>query len=87
MKLYRQLFEVEGRHPFPIDMLRYDACFPASETESHKINATFDGGRIETTRVTLARYIRADMKQEPTSGRWHSFGWTVIWNSTRQSPI
>jgi hypothetical protein len=35
-------FFVQGQGHFPIDMLRYDACFPASEHDSALIYETFE---------------------------------------------
>lgn len=71
-KLY--VFEVEGRGTFPIDMLRYDSCWPKSEgTDSHEVESTFRprSGGI-TRKVTLIGLT------EPTEARWQSFGWKVL---------
>lgn len=82
MKKERRQFTVEGQGPFPIDMLRYDQCWPKSEGE--------DTGVIEQSirsrpprqapqggwppyRVTL----ETDSESAPTYGRWESFGWKV----------
>lgn len=39
-KRYRTSFIVEGTSVFPIDMLRYDSCFPADEASSNQIAST-----------------------------------------------
>lgn len=66
-------FTVEGRGSFPIDMLRYDSCWPAREgTDSFGIEASLRprSGR-DKRKVTLVGL------REPTVGRWESFGWKV----------
>jgi hypothetical protein len=82
-KFYR--FTVEGSGSFPVDMLRYDGCYPAS-------NANVKGGfndnilNISTChhdkeyyghrQVILIKPV--DSKNDmPNIGRWHSFGWPV----------
>lgn len=68
-------FEVQGRGPFPLDMLRYDRCFPASESDSHVIGVTHTPGyrdEAKTIRLTMA-----DPKRQPTAARWESFRWEV----------
>lgn len=64
-------FVVSGTLPFPIDMLRYDAAWPASESDSAVIESTMrhdNNGRVEVT-------VKA--RGPLTVGRWESFGWTV----------
>lgn len=63
-KLYK--LTVSGRGPFPMDMLRHDAAYPADTYSAQLIQDTDDnkGGR---TVVLFARF--------PTIGRWNSFGW------------
>jgi hypothetical protein len=61
-------FDVVGSGYFPYDMLRYDRCWPAKESEAPKLN-----GRMKVNdRIEMTGY------SEPTVGRWQSFGWTVI---------
>jgi hypothetical protein len=62
-------FDVSGCGHFPIDMLRYDECWPATEQDSTQL-ANYHHTRI----VTLKTIYSA----APTDGRWASFGWTVI---------
>jgi hypothetical protein len=58
---------------FPIDMLRYDRCYPASSKDASEITARIHyntGGKgdqvtLRTTKGTL------------TKGRWESFGWQI----------
>jgi len=73
-----QTFKVRGSSSFPFDMLRYDACFPATETASYEMV----GDEDKVREVELKRYIetKTDM---PTVGRWESFCWAVIDSSIR----
>ena len=61
-KLYR--FEVSGRGAFPVDMLRYDICYP-----SGCISAADLLGDHQRT-------ISFDSTKEPTVLRWNSFNWS-----------
>jgi hypothetical protein len=77
-KTYVQTFEVEGRFPFPVDMLRYDYCYPVREAEdSYNIAASIRRDTNGPVRIKLRRTIE-HKGNLPTSGRWSSFGWTVI---------
>lgn len=78
-------FVVMGAGRFPIDMLRYDACWPASSEDARKItesivesvtHATDEQPRVwqETTEIALTI---APGYSDPTFDRWASFGWMV----------
>ena len=70
--MWSHRFTVRCALPFPIDMLRYDACFPASEEDAGKMSGTH--GAIEVKLVH-----RGDAKSwQPAEGRWRSFICTVI---------
>jgi hypothetical protein len=74
-------FQVEGRTRFPLDMLRYDSCWPTDTTSVNTISASLDtaerrealtkvaGGKLTVSLMTSAVAI--------TPERWQSFGWTV----------
>lgn len=67
------IFTVEGPGVFPLDMLRYDACFPYdSYSVGEMVISGRPGAQQEKHKVTLIS------RQEPTHGRWESFGWKVI---------
>jgi hypothetical protein len=71
-KEYRYEFTVVGRGQFPVDMLRYDACWPKREAEdSISISASFAIHAHGTEEITLIG-VKA-----PTEARWESFGWKV----------
>lgn len=65
-------FTVEGAGSFPLDMLRYDGCFPRESADA--IRAQEDRDR---RRVTLLAYSERNDWQ-PTVGRWASFNWKVL---------
>ena len=80
-------FTVEGTYPFPVDMLRYDQCWPSREaTDSVELAEAMSGtsDRIHRRnnpdhkprkrRVTLV----TNAINRPTVGRWESFGWKVV---------
>jgi hypothetical protein len=68
MKEKRFHVVVEGSGSFPIDMLRYDKCWPSTESDS--ITITDEGLRSVT--LTYSGIV-----PQPTNGRWNSFGWMV----------
>jgi hypothetical protein len=87
-KHFTQKFQVKGKYPFPLDMLRYDSCFPYSQEDVVKIQINLDlhsshCSSPETT-IMLMRCVetKADI---PTKDRWNSFGWAVIAESTEVS--
>lgn len=65
-------FVVTGRHEFPWDMLRYDRCWPAGEDQITEMAPYFRGERYRQMRQVKLRGLN-----EPTDGRWESFGWIV----------
>jgi hypothetical protein len=65
---YRYEFKVGGKGSFPIDMLRYDACWPRDQADVHAM----DSPKRDARTVTLAS------SREPTAGRWASFMWPVL---------
>lgn len=67
-------FLVAGTGPFPLDMLRYDQCHPAAETESGRIEATFRTHGLSSQPIGLKSYAETP----PTAARWESFGWRVV---------
>lgn len=64
---YRE-FTVKGNGMFPIDMLRYDNCWPATSEDAAKLAGR---GPREVTLGTRNRTA-------PTVGRWPSFMWRVV---------
>lgn len=57
--------------PFPIDMLRYDCCWPARPEDVALIQCPLS----QREKVC---YIRLNtLKGPPTADRWASFGWEI----------
>jgi hypothetical protein len=71
----RRTFTVEGSGSFPIDMLRYDACWPQSERyDTPAIQQDPFSEPKKRRRVVLV----TDNPSAPTVGRWESFTWKVV---------
>ena len=78
-------FTVLGRGVFPMDMLRYDGCYPKLETDTAcMVN---DGLREVTLQRGLKELDHENYRPgdygnptvwSPTVGRWNSFGWAVL---------
>lgn len=75
---WRIEFTVTGAMSFPVDMLRYDTCFPATSEDAVSIVLTERSLEqyLERRAIRLVKYgsTRADFA---TVGRWASFGWKV----------
>jgi hypothetical protein len=89
--MYQQKIVVEGGGSFPLDMLRYDGCYPAKELGADNSDDTGGAHQMERTiryetegkqRFTLHRWVEYK-NQPPTFARWESFGWKVVeWGPT-----
>jgi hypothetical protein len=64
-------FIVAGNDQFPLDMMRYDICYPQREVDSHQIERSFRSRERRTRRVTLVS------SKAPTEARWGAFGWLI----------
>ena len=62
---------VTGRGDFPLDMLRFDACWPATGEDAARLDVSF------LTMKREPRSIRMRSYRAPTVDRWSSFGWSV----------
>lgn len=74
-------FVVEGRGSFPMDMLRYDNCEPATDEDMQSIN---NGEYVSGPRrqIALKRDIAGFSLRRTLPGvtpeRWESFSWKVV---------
>jgi hypothetical protein len=68
-RMYR--FTVVGGTSFPIDMLRYDDCWPASERDAGLIERMIRHEHKGIEEVALRGLCH------PTEARWESFMWQV----------
>jgi hypothetical protein len=71
-KLYIHRFTVSGHMSFPLDMLRYDTCFPRATSD---VDAMERNGE---RRTVVLEALGKSFFWEPTFERWLSFGWTVL---------
>lgn len=67
-KYFVQEITVVGMGQFPIDMLRYDNCVPASENDSYEIQNKTAHREIRLRRFQI-------VKNDLAKARWASFGW------------
>ena len=64
---------------FPIDMLRYDRCRPATENDSAVITYSLvRRGRFNISESEVKLVSIEHPQWVPTEGRWKSFGWEVV---------
>lgn len=69
---------VRGHLSFPVDMLRYDMCYPDSEEDSLAILRTIID-RQNMTWVVLRQDASVSRSlSSVTAARWQSFGWDVV---------
>lgn len=61
---------------FPIDMLRYDAAFPAQGADASAITASVERSGNSNRPIELCHYS-SDKNWSPSAARWASFGWLV----------
>lgn len=67
-------FTVQGFGVFPVDMLRYDQCWP--ERTEDAIQITKRPSEYPPVPPPMVRLVTHGVKI--TNDRWSSFGWTVI---------
>jgi len=67
---------VIGAGPFPLDMLRYDACVPRNESDTAVIANSVAHGKFS---VRHSVYVQGRGPLGPTTARWASFGWQVVY--------
>ena len=73
MATYSTTFTVRGSGAFPIDMLRYDACFPASERGDWG-----DWDWADGSRDIKLRKVHDGKNPHLTPRRWESFTWKLL---------
>ena len=75
--MYRVIIIVEGRGLFPLDMLRYDACFPSDFKAVAGIGSPACGPGRHEREVKLCQPRQTATERQVTVDRWKSFGWVV----------
>ena len=78
-KIRYQRVTVTGRGHFPVDMLRYDACWPSDDHAVEVITFAGDNSLDEPDQFYTCDLTRVSTNpnDNPTSARWASFGWSV----------
>lgn len=80
-------FAVQAKHKiprrFPIDMLRYDSCYPDRDRYSvSRIEETIDpyttAKEFEPKPINLIHLSHGNKNWTPTNARWESFGYKVV---------
>lgn len=59
---------------FPLDMLRFDSCWPKQETDAAIIESSFRRGADNMSVRVLCRKEHKSPELAWTDGRWESFG-------------
>ena len=67
-----QTFVVKTGLPFPLDMLRYDSCFPADSQAALNIEESITRHTSGEKTFKLGRFVRVK-SESPTIRRWNSF--------------
>lgn len=75
MPMYHHKFSVSGPAPFPVDMLRYDGCYPSTQDDTARLARAFRSPFSDMT-IHLST-INDQRRWSPTVARWNSFGWFV----------
>lgn len=74
----RTAFTVRGSYPFPLDMLRYDSCIPATEADAALMHeAVLGDGPGDPLRVMEISLVTFRPDCAPSNDRWESRGWSV----------
>ena len=83
MAYYKHTADVFCSFEFPLDMLRYDRCYPYDPADAARIGATLQREHDRDLPIKVAT-IR-EGKQEPwTKERWRSFSCVIKHRDTRK---
>ena len=71
-------FTVVGWIKFPVDMLRYDACWPMDQESVNEMMESFAvEARMERRRSKKPFELKLNTVGSITTERWLTFGWRV----------
>ena len=80
--MYLVTFTVKGTGRFPLDMLRYASCWPATSDDVAALTST------TPIAITLRLHSRTKTPDAVLwAGRWASFGWQIIPTMVRVQKI
>lgn len=82
-KLYIHTAKATGRGQFPIDMLRYDRCYPESESDSAQIQYDRSERSVTVVALTYSKFVGAAW----TPKRWESFMWRLSDETVRPAAL
>ena len=83
--MFITVFTVRGNGYFPIDMLRYDTCFPkTTEAAQRLIHPAAFEEPDELVEVQLGVFHKHKNHHGLTPARWLSFGWEIISSATTE---
>lgn len=77
-KLLFTRWEITGKGAFPIDMLRHEQCWPATDQDSKKIRFSLHPGTeniIQMIEVETFREGIGFARRQPDYKHWSSHGW------------
>ena len=67
------VYSVSGNRWFPLDMLRYDSCYPVSSGDVFAIAESLQDNTSPGREYT----VKLRSNKEPTAERWASFQWKL----------
>lgn len=80
--MHERQFTVRGRGEFPLDMLRYDRCWPRTGQDVELITPLYasdtTGEHMRTRDVDLCKHTATKRGPVAAVDRWLSFGWKVV---------
>jgi len=77
-KQYVHYFTVGGAYYFPMDMLRYDSCWPSTSEDASQLQFHPQRNSDVETKRKIRLVTIGHKERRPTLDRWKSFGWEVI---------
>ena len=77
MGMYYHEFTVKGGYAFPVDMLRYDHCYPRDTESALAMTYTIKDEKLYMEERVIHLGTVSVKTWTPTDARWQSFGWEV----------
>ena len=74
---FEHRFKVRGQTAFPVDMLRYDRCWPETREDSKEIER-FVRQEVNATGCVGLLSVSNNSNWRPASDRWRAFGWSLF---------
>lgn len=70
--VYRTKFVVTGKGPFPIDMLRYDRCYPVEAKDSQAVASSLQVNMYTGISVSMDAVTKEIVCESPIMGEEYS---------------